>query len=101
MQFLEMSESSVLNIISGPSKERLSLTLFSQTKLKEPWVMITTEVGEEIMLRVLSVEREDGSDESFNVEATARIPYGPTSWEKVVLYYRTDRRVGKLRLRKQ
>lgn len=90
-------------IITGPSKFDLAFALF-----KGETVQFTVAIDGETKFDVVisSVQREDGSNESWNIEGTAtehcRRGVGPPENGKfkdgrVFIYFRTDRRTGNFR----
>lgn len=91
---LDLTDSSQLYIVSGPSKEELSLALFSQNDE----IILQTADAETVMLHVASVERTDSSGERFYIAAYVRPPYG-TRDIKVALNYETGKCAGWLMLR--
>lgn len=100
------NQSQVRPIVDGPSKAMLSMALFYAEELSMPELEFVFRreggVGEESFrwtvdhetgkvyedFRILSVEREDGSGESFNIRARHN------SHGKVKIYFRTDSREG-------
>jgi len=100
------NQSEIRPIVNGPSKAKLSMALFYAEELSIPEVefvfkreggignvsfrwtvdLDTGKVYEQF--RILSVEREDGSGESFNIRARHE------THGRVKIYFRTDRREG-------
>ncbi len=87
-------------IVGGPSKMDLMLALFDSS-YRQPRPVSFNLVGwpegqsasgtpRYIQMRVMSVQKEDGSGESWNVEATSQ---GPES-KNYKIYYSTQTRSG-------
>ncbi|HUQ30167.1 MAG TPA: hypothetical protein VM103_01465 [Candidatus Paceibacterota bacterium] len=84
-----------VQIVNGPSKFDLMLALF-EWKPNRPLVMFKTEGGKLLEASVTSVEAEDGSGESWNIEGyvgteRARKEHQATRFRA---YFRTDSRRG-------
>jgi hypothetical protein len=79
------------NIAGGPSKDDLKLALFNQNQLKNPRVDFTVageNGGQRIDILLKSVEREDGSDERWNIKGTMM------NHTHVAIFYCTKDRTG-------
>lgn len=85
-----------MKIVGGPSSSDLSMRLFHLNELKKPWVDFTVEGHLLLEILIESVEREDGSDESFNIVGRMRNTHGHTSG-KMKIYYHTGRRTGRIK----
>jgi hypothetical protein len=97
-------------IINGPSKDDIALNLFSRDKLKEEYIKFTLEDRYDgtippgngeiphivIGVAVSSVEREDNSDDSFNITGRVVYRFGNVYFDKVKIYYNTKHRNGKI-----
>ncbi len=89
------------NIKTGPSKFELLLALFDSRQVNTRKVEFRTDADTLYDAVITSVEREDGSGESWNIRGYlsekkpgAKIPSPSTNFEG---YFRTDTRKGSLK----
>lgn len=78
---------SSVNIVNGPSKFDLTQALFVWKPIK-PKVNFSFSKGYDVSAVILSVQSEDGSGESWNIEGYVG------NNQRFKAYYRTDRRTG-------
>lgn len=91
-------------VFGGPSKWDVAVALFTWKPARHQVTFhANCPVGKEIEVSILSVQAEDGSGESWNIEGqvSKMIPNtGFVLGKHVFIYYRTDRRQGHIRLQK-
>ncbi len=92
-------------VTSGPSKWDLSLALFDRKPIRDVEFQANCPVGTKMDIEVTSVQAEDTTGESWNVEGILQRAWRevrpsnndlffPTQGLRVFIYYRTDRRGG-------
>lgn len=95
-------------ITSGPSKFELSISLFDRKPQARSVVFHTNcPLAAEVQVTITSVQAEDGSGESWNIEgyvSSATLAKGvrqpsyiPENNQRTFIYFRTDRRQGYIR----
>lgn len=83
----------ICNVESGPSKLDLMMSLF-MSNMEHPYIVtFTVEMKGQYKGVIQSIQREDGSGESFNFTAHFYGTSGPTSG-----YYSTKTRKGYIRI---
>ncbi len=90
--------SNQVQITDGPSKLDLMLALFDKKHAK--YISFRMSGGIELRIYVLSVQKQDSSCESWNIEGYVDIPGNHAPRGAIPLkdarkfYYRTDKRTG-------
>lgn len=91
------TESREDEIVGGPSKFDIMVSLFaSPTNDSSPRVSFKLGNGTDISVSMLSVQREDGSGESWNLEGFATLLSGDQVFVKA--YYSSRKRIGYIRI---
>lgn len=91
------------SLVQGPSKFDLSVALFRGTQNDLVEFAYQSSTGERIIIqcRILSVEAEDGSRESWNICGYAKFQNDPDHrrpWRKFKAYFHTGNRKGHLEI---
>ena len=96
-----MAHSNSIQIVKGPSKWDLSIALFDSQQVNPRHVEFIGQDGQKYAASLQTVQREDGSGESFNIRCYFRpVVKGekvPSPSRDADIYYRTDRRTGFIR----
>lgn len=96
-----MAHSNSIEIAKGPSKWDLSIALFDSQMVNPRSVEFVGVDGQKYAATLQSVQREDGSGESFNIRCyfrpVTKDQKVPSPGRDAEVYYRTDRRTGTIR----